>query len=1113
MITNEATLAQIAAADPAFSTWVSANAGSGKTRVLTDRVARLLLHGSDPQSILCLTYTNAAAAEMQNRLFKRLGSWSMMPDADLTAALAELGELPAFLTAENLKNARTLFARALETPGGLKIQTIHAFCDALLRQFPLEAGVTPQFEILDDRQAEQTRRDIAQDLAQTEPDAFRRLAQLHTQADLDSLLKEIADKKEQFTKAPLAADFGLATNITTADIKIDFWRAVDLSVFPTILEILKQNQDSVKAHEKICTTFSICISQGTTETAFDTVLSGSLTAAGTISKTFKPNAAFKKEHPELFATFLDMKEALNESLAQLNNLNAFKRAKALYGFARPFITSYDTYKLLTGKLDYNDLINKANTLLTDNALSKWVLFRLDGAIDHVLVDEAQDTSPNQWKLVEKLTEEFTAGLGARNNHRTIFVVGDDKQSIYSFQGADPDYFDAMRQSFKTKLDAVDDPLQQQSLLYSFRSADPILRVTDATFVAQNDAMFANKHKAFHSDKPGRVELWPLIEKLEKPEDAPWYIPVDRPGLNDPKLILARNIATWVDDTIASGQKIEIEKELRPVHAGDFLILVQSRGLLFNAIIKELKAQKLDVAGADVLNIGQELAVKDILSLLKFALTPEDDLSLAEALKSPLFGITESQLFTLAYNRPNSLWQNLRAHKETHFATWEVLSDMLANADLMRPYELIERILTHHKGRELILARLGLEAEEALDELLTQAMLYEQMEPPSLTGFLNWFSSGDVKIKRQNDSGAGMIRVMTVHGAKGLEAPIVILPDTVDKKNTDTSETIELETGCVGWKTAAAQRSALEAERVEHQKERSLREKLRLLYVAMTRAESWLIVCGAGKLGKEPALNWYDMVAKGLEHAGAITDDNDKIVFENSEWSALEFSPDNTAQAQSAPPAPDWLTQNAPTPPKRNIALSPSDLGGAKALPSELDNWSEDEARGRGTLIHALLEHVNLDQAVNWQELCAQAIVQNKLTLSDAIQSDAINIVQAVIQKPELEFLFSSASLAEVPLTAPLPELAGTRIMGIIDRLIITDDRVHIVDIKSNHAIPATSNDTPEGLKRQMGAYLSAIKQIYPNHSIDVSILWTQTQSLMSFSHEDVTQALKRTTLS
>jgi ATP-dependent helicase/nuclease subunit A len=1116
---HDATLAQVRAADPAASTWVSANAGTGKTRVLTDRVARLLLRGTEPQKILCLTYTKAAAAEMQNRLFGRLGDWAMMPDTTLRQTLEELGEIDAAPTGDDLRVARTLFASALETPGGLKIQTIHSFCDALLRRFPLEAGVSPQFEVLEDRKARQLRGEILEDLADgTDIAAFDALAQFITSDDPDGLLSEVIRQRQELTRDVTPVAFGLTSDDTRHSVVEGVFGEWDEELLQTAIDLMQSSgRNDVRDAAKLTRALQCTDPFDRLEKLESALLFGGSAKAPFGAKVDSlPTKPLRDQNPDLLPDLNALMMRVEAARERRVSLLAYEKTRALYQFARAFLGQYDARKSATGLLDYEDLIQKAVGLLTNSSMAQWVLYRLDGGIDHILVDEAQDTSPAQWKLVAALAEEFTSGQGARHAGRTIFVVGDEKQSIYSFQGADPGAFGDMQTHFSNRLQRIGSRLERVDLLHSFRSAAPIVDLVDNVFDgAARDGLHGDiKHLAFDTGKPGRVDLWPFLQAEKIDEDLPWFVPGVASSPLNPQRLLARQIAGFLHDLLASRQAMPGQQDMRPVKAGDVLILVQSRSILFHALIKELKANDLPVAGSDRLRVDQELAVRDILSLLKFASTPEDDLSLAEALRSPLLGFGETDLFSIAYGRERSLWEALRGQSDKHQKALELLWDMLSNAGFLRPYELIDRILTLHGGRQHLLARLGSEAQDGIDELLSQALRYEQLEAPTLSGFLNWFDTGRVEIKREMDVSSDQIRVMTVHGAKGLEAPIVILPDTAERKNTNYQQTTVLENGLVSWKTETAQ--APRAQILAENSRKSLleQERMRLLYVALTRAENWLIICGADRQGKANK-GWYDTIETGMKKTAAVTQEfpiGQGLCLKSPNWTSKP-APDPAQARDSEVVRPDWLTTDALTITKRERPLSPSDLGGEKALTgtgaaAEVD---EEAAMRRGTHIHALLEQLCGVDSACWPDLARRVLPPDLVGEAEFVS--LLGEVSTVLKSRHLEHVFAPGALVEVGVTADLPELESRRISGAIDRLIISEKHILAVDFKSNALVPERAIDVPLGLLRQMGAYLAALQQVYPAHVIEMAIVWTREARLMTLPHEIVRDALKSTTTS
>jgi len=1111
---NAATQAQIDAADPTASTWLSANAGSGKTRVLTNRVARLLLGGCDPQNILCLTYTNAAAGEMQNRLFDQLGRWAMLDDAALFSELEGLGEILTD-TDIDLPRARRLFATAIEAPGGLKIQTIHSFCSSILRRFPLEARVSPSFSEIDDRTAERLRLEVLDDmvsggdLALLEP-----LLPYLNDTSITSLTKSLLDNQDLFVPARADVDIAACYGIAPTDTAVDAIRAAvspsDASLIESIIEVCGAVK---KSYAELGHRLAEIDTNAPTIGDFEYLVSKFVTK----DATSKAGSYPLKNHFNAIACFAHIQDEFDAWMDRIAAANQFRltilardRTLLLHRFARRFFEAYEARKMRAGLLDYDDLIRKARGLLTDPAVAQWVLYKLDGGIDHLLVDEAQDTSPMQWQVIETLAQEFATGEGSRaDRERTIFVVGDKKQSIYSFQGADPEGFDRMCEHFDAKLLQIGKRLQRLPLSYSFRSSAAILGLVDQTFVGERAKGLEDKifHRAYKSELPGRVDLWPPLEPTEKEEPADWTTPVDRRQEAHHDIRLARLIADQMAQMI--GQPLPVSTRdgsirSRPITAGDFLILVRSRSPLFAEIIRACKARNLPIAGADRFKLRDVLAVKDILSLLRFLALAEDDLALAEALRSPIFGWSEQQLFTLAKGRSDGeyLWTRLRSVKCDALT---ILNDLRQQSDFLRPYDLISRILIKHGARKSLVARLGHEVTDGIDALLARALDYEANNVPSLTGFLAWLDGDDAEIKRQVDSSGDRIRVMTVHGAKGLEAPIVILPQTLSKKKDGPGSILKGKRGGGLWYTKKGDAPAILNDTIAEVAEANVRESRRLLYVAMTRAENWLIVAGAGEYeaGSE---NWYDLVNDGMKTAGAVEFDHPTGRGLRHAVGAWGGWPEAAAGEDEAGGADD-LKLAAFGPPARTKTLSPSDLGGAKALFGEVD--AEEDVLARGRLVHALLEHLPTVDADLRAALSRSILASHPDTANVADAEALADRAIALVATPDLAPLFAPGTLAEVDVTAQLVELDNARIHGAVDRLIIDAKRVLVVDFKTNRIVPETPDHTPEGVLRQMGAYAAALRNIYPNHVIETAILWVQTGKLMQLPDALVAQALLR----
>ncbi len=1108
MTITAASLRQQTAADPGRNTWLLANAGSGKTRVLTDRVARLLLGGVEPQHILCLTYTKAAATEMQNRLFRRLGTWAMKPDDDLRRDLLDLGETE--LSDPRLARARQLFARAIETPGGLRIQTIHSFCASILRRFPLEAGVPPGFAEMDDRSARLMRAEIVEEMAdRLAPAAVRRLTKVHGGEDFAKLVDRIARDRAVFARPKTAAElwgsFGLPPGFAAADLLAAVFLGDEGRWLPQVLDVVAGGTTTdVKAATRLARLDCSAPDLACLEVLEDICLFGAVKSERSFTAKIDdfPTKATRARLGALLDPLQALMRRVEGARAHRLALVAAEKALVLRDFATAFLPIYAARKAARGLLDFDDLIERARALLTDPALAAWVLFRLDGGIDHILVDEAQDTSPDQWELIESLAAELTSGQGAVNRPRTLFVVGDKKQSIYSFQGADVAAFDEKRLLFRDRL-AGGAGLAELSLEHSFRSSLAILTVVDQTFTEAERAAIGGEssHVAFNDGLAGRVDVWPVVEKSEPPEPGPWYQTLDQTHPEDAEVRLAKQIALQIKDLVTKGEQIpQVSKgggpTARPLHYGDFLILVQRRSTLFHEIIRACKALDLPIAGADRLKLGGEMAVRDLSALLAFLDTPEDDLALASVLRSPLCGWSEDALYHLAQPRRGYLWEALR-DDPTHPETVAFLNDLRREADFLRPYDLIERVLHRHDGRRKLLARLGPEAEDGIDELLSQALTYETAEVPSLTGFLVWMETDDLEVKRQLDSEGHRIRVMTVHGAKGLEAEVVILPDTADRKVTEQDDYFCLPDGVAVWKGAKDMSPGLVASEQALRQARAAAERLRLMYVAMTRARCWLIVVAQGKVTQDDC--WYNLIRAGVERAKAVTLPGDIL---RHSWGDWPLPVDRVTAAAVTRSLPDWTFRPAPLLPREVVALSPSDLGGAKSLPGEPP--SPDAAvRARGTALHLLLERLpSLDRA-DWQGQAA-ALIPDPVLAADVLAE-----ARAVLDDPALGFLFAPGTLAEVAVTGLWQDRPVT---GSIDRLIVTPDRVLIVDYKSNAVIPPDPASVPEGILRQLGAYAQVLGQIYPDRRIETAVLWTRAPWFMSLPPGIVRGALSRVTI-
>lgn len=1151
---------------PDRTVWVAASAGAGKTTILTRRVLSLLVHGTPPGRILCLTFTKAAAAEMANRINTRLSAWAAADDSTLAGELRDLLGRPP--SSPETRRARALFGDVLDVPGGMKIQTIHAFCQSLLRRFPIESGLAPHFEVMDERTAAELMLGARDDLlraarlapagpigaalavvtAATDEESFSKLmAEL---ASARGRLKRLFDARggATGTLAALRARLGLRDGDTVESIRRD--AVADLAL--PLADLKAMAQAFALGSE----------AQKKTSGKIDGYLAG-LDARladfdGYCGLFLTTDGAPRKMGPivgKALAGTTNFVETLENEAARLiavcSRLRAARLAElgaALLTLAGHLLAAYERHKSRRATLDYDDLILKTRDLLQGEgelaaSAAAWVLFKLDGGLDHILVDEAQDTSPEQWEVVAAVAEEFFAGEGARANGpyslpRTVFVVGDLKQSIYSFQGADPDAFLRMRGHFQERARRAE-TWRETDLLMSHRSTDAVLRAVDAVF-ARDPARIGVaeggqtvKHNLKRIGQAGIVELWPPVTPRDAPLLMPWASPTETDDGDSPQTrlaaVIAARIAAWVG-------KEPLESYGRPVRAGDVMVLVRRRTGFVSELVRGLKARGVPVAGVDRMVLTEQLAVMDLIAFGQFLLLPDDDLTLATVLKSPMVGLDEAQLYDIAYGRDRlSLWDALtkRAGRDKAAGAFKaahaLLARFLALADYLRPYELYSELLVREGGRGKLLARLGIEAEDPIAEFLNRALGYEREAAPSLQGFLHWFAAGDAEIKRDLEQTVrDEVRIMTVHGAKGLQAPIVILPDTMqvptrhdpllwtalDEANDDPAlPRLPL------WPPRVADDDMVAAAARARAAQRRDEEYRRLLYVALTRAEDRLYVCGWQTRKAPPPGCWYNLVSDGLralaEEGAVQAVPFDFTALTSEGWSGVGLrlahqqsrAPDKARDDHGAPPpdlAPleNWARVAAKPEERPSRPLAPSKPDPAsEAEPAMLSPFAADDDGARfqrGLLIHRLLQSLP-DVAPEARAAAAARYLARPLwNLSAAQQSAIAGEALRVLGDPRFVALFGAGSQAEISIAGQVGDMT---ISGQIDRLVALEDRVLLVDYKSNRPPPTRALDVPAIYLRQLAAYRALLAQIYVGRRIDCALLWTDGPSWMEIPAE------------
>ncbi|WP_162919001.1 double-strand break repair helicase AddA [Taklimakanibacter deserti] len=1095
---NVASDEQRLASNPLRSVWVAANAGSGKTHVLIDRVIRLMLSGTAPDKILCITFTKAAAAEMASRLHGRLSDWVTLADAELARHIGAMGHQE--VTADTLKRARELFTLALETPGGLKIQTIHAFCERLLQLFPVEAGVVPGFEVMDERSSaellDQARRSIIA-AAETGGDPALRRIVARAQADaFDELLRTILVKRSDLSVdlGYLRRQLGLRPNDTAATAEAEFF-AIDPVLYDRMIVTLEASsgaadQKSARALRRI--------------KAFDLDAFEDLF----LTKGRKPKAPSSIASKKLRTAAPWLAEAIDAEMARVLALFSKRSAlvmmeatEALVDVAARIIAEYERLKRLYGRYDFEDLILRTRRLLVEQVSSAWVLYKLDGGIDHILVDEAQDTSPAQWQIVKVLAEEFFAGKGARSGvMRTLFVVGDRKQSIFSFQGADPAAFEEAHLYFKARISEDEGGLGNVALNVSYRSTATVLKAVDDVFeneIARRGLVVKNEtdivHEAVRRGYAGRVELWPVMLKDEKPEHDPWLVPVDRIDRNHP----ARKLAHRIAETIAGWlrEKRQITALGRPVRPSDILILVRSRNDFFTSMLRELNRLRVPVAGADRVTLNEHIAIQDLLALGQFIVLPEDDHALACLLKSPLIrhpedrAFNDDDLFALAESRGRqSLWRRLEDSAALRPVCARLRRWMAISAQ-ESPFGFYARVLGEDMPsvRQNILSRLGPEAVDLIDAFLNLALDYEQRETPSLQGFLHWFTSADTEIRRDMDQASDVVRIMTVHGAKGLEAPIVFLPDTCsmpDDRNEVQPLMIPAPEGKVVpfWRFGGGVEAPGVTALRNLLREQRMDEYRRQLYVALTRARDELYICGYTTDEAPKSQSWYALVEASVE---GPRDAQGLLRIEGVQTAPLEAASESLAGSASTESVPAWITERPPRELTGGDWVNPSRLLRKKVSGSAA-------ALEQGRALHRLFQLLPDMPSGGRRQAALQLLERRKITGSKA--RTLADRVISIIEHQDYAAYFGESGLAEIPLVADLGEKGV--LAGQVDRIVVTGTEVLILDYKSDRAPPKDLRGVPPAYVAQLAAYRSALARMFPEKTVTAALLWTEIPQLM-----------------
>jgi len=1153
------------ASDPRHSAWVSANAGSGKTHVLTQRVIRLMLNGARPSAILCLTYTKAAASEMSNRVFDRLAKWTAMDDDTLAKEIADVeGTAPDRI---KLADARRLFARALETPGGLKIQTIHAFCEALLHQFPLEANVAGHFTVLDDKAAvaliSEARRSL---LTETQRGhdvalaaAFHDVLTLADETGLDRLLADIVSNRsalQRFFEAsrhdgveaslkrglgiPMAADAETIARRAWPLPGLDESRLQDFTA-------LANGKGGANA-QKRAYGLGLARSEADPVRRLEFLRAALLKAdEQPYSESYLYNAAMSKLDPALCETVSRAASFVAEVWKDFKVYRMYEVTRSALVLARHFLAAYEALKKERSFLDFEDFITRTDALLRKSNIGPWVHYKLDQGIDHLLLDEAQDTSPTQWSIIMSLTEEFFSGASARMVNRTLFTVGDEKQSIYSFQGARPERFASERRRAQNRAEAGGKVFKPLDLYLSFRSTEDVLTAVDQVFSREDNRRglsadgSAVAHASNRIGQAGAVDLWDVIaEEGSDEEDEDWLAPFDRPAEKSSVVQLAQRMAAVIREMIGR-EVLETKNGPQLVGPGDILVLVRKRDAFAGALARELKRNgSVPVAGTDRLVLASHIAIQDLMALGRFALLNEDDLSLAALIKSPLIDMGEEDVDQLCGHRAEGqrVWERLQelAASEPRWTNVETrLMRWAGMAGSLRVHDFYAALLGREGGRKLFLSRFGHEVSDVLDEFLNFALAHEDAGLPGLTSFIATLEKDSPEIKREQDKGREEVRIMTVHASKGLEAPVVFLVDGGSKPfDKGLLPKLRLKPGrddqpdIPFWVPVKDVQSKISAEDDERLGRAAEEEYRRLLYVGLTRASDRLVVCGYRRKRDVPD-SWAQLVRM------ALADDEQKCVptsfsaggeqWEGYSWrhhqreqSATPVASASGIEARDRIALPDSLLRPLPPMPSLPRPLAPSgvtavidEADGDLIVPSALfvaDTPAGSGAQIKGKIIHRLLQALPDFAPAERLEAARRYLQRATPHWSEPERERLAENILGLVEDPRFAALFGEGSRAEVSVMGTI-RVRGRdyAISGRVDRMGVVGDRVFVADYKTNRVPPASREEIPFAHRAQLALYAQVLSPLFPGKSVECMLVYTEAPHLYSLTSEELEKAL------
>lgn len=1064
------------------NTWIEASAGTGKTKTLIDRILLLLLHGASPNEILCITFTNAAASEMKSRLLEIV---EILKNSDTEQIQTFLTNIGINKITENLIEKCKQLSEIMFS-NEVKIMTIHSFCFSIINQFPIESNTFFSSKIIEEKQIKKILEQAITEVTLNEdcnPFLKKCIKFLGNSVEpytiSEILLKQIPFKGEYLRifsegieklKEKCANFFKVDVNfLNNLDLSEEYeikFKSIEQNkqLFQDFLNAIKNNEESKQIYDSINNYFSD--GKNKAENIFNIFLTKKNTPRKQILKK-----NILSENINLAEIINKIQNILLDTIEQQKRITSAKLSLAITLFSATVIDKYEEIKEDQKVFEYDDILIKARKiLLSEN--SDWIKFKISLNTSHVLIDEAQDTNEIQWEIIKIITEDFYTGNSVAND-RSIFVVGDVKQSIYSFQGANPKHFLEAKEYFKKKLAESSIKLKEVFQNKSYRSTNTILNFVDKTF--QSPALIkalTNEskeiiHTVNRKDTSSEIEIWPIINSTSSPYPTGWEIPIYAKQSCSPYIILAKKIALMIKEKIQS--KLFLPSKKRNITPEDFLILFQRRNSFIMQVIKALKKEGIPVSGIDKLDLLEHISIQDILSLARFVLFPYDNLNLACLLKSPFCNISEKNLLSLCkdISFDNTILDNIKNFNEK---LYQKLMHWIEISKKYTIYDFFYTILEKEKFKKRLAERSGIETINILEEFLQNVFEFEKNEDcPTLFNFLYWIQENNLKVNSNNSIGNG-VKLSTVHGAKGLQAPCVILADAnFYNINVDNYIWNDILLFYPNIENATKEIISLRNQEIKKRSD----EYYRLLYVALTRAQDALYITGA-KFEKDLNQNcWYKILLNTFEKI-----EHKKINNKNFNDQILRIDGLRKIKNKYNILEPKGEPINIVLD-KLNLPLTNNNLC---VKSTEIDT---------GIFIHELLANYFSNNKDEFIEFLKSSLKTNKYNLSENDINEVEKIIFNIINSNNLNWVFAENSYPEISFISKTNRKEALE--GRIDRIIINKDHsIDLIDIKTS---PVKPKLIPYNILKQLRFYSNFLKTTYKHQYIRTSILWTCDCSL------------------